>query len=108
AGQGKLASGRALICGCGALGSTISSILARAGIGLLRIVDRDFVEVTNLQRQMLFDESDAKSGIPKAIAASEKLARVNSEILIEPVVADLTSSNISSLAGDVDVILDGT
>lgn len=108
AGQGKLASGRALICGCGALGSTISSILARAGIGFLRIVDRDFVEVTNLQRQMLFDESDAKSGIPKAIAASEKLARVNSEIFIEPVVADLTSSNISSLAGDVDVILDGT
>lgn len=108
AGQRQLADGRALVCGCGALGSVIAATLVRAGVGFVRIVDRDFVELNNLQRQFLFDESDVASALPKAVAAAEKLRRVNSAIEIEPVVADVTHSNIAQLAGDVDVIVDGT
>ena len=79
-GQRKLADSRALICGCGALGSVIANTLARAGVGHLRIVDRDFLELSNLQRQVLFDEEDVASGIPKAIAAAAKLRKINSQI----------------------------
>jgi len=108
AGQEKLLRSRALLIGCGALGTVIADQLARAGIGFLRIVDRDVVELTNLQRQVLFDESDVGESLPKAIAAARKLARVNSSIAIEPHIADLDSRNIERFVGDIDVILDGT
>src|SRR5215467_14631375 len=87
-GQRRLLAGRALLCGCGALGSVIANTLARAGVGKLRIVDRDFLELNNLQRQVIYDESDVAANLPKAVAAAEKLRRINSEIEIEPIVAD--------------------
>jgi adenylyltransferase/sulfurtransferase len=108
AGQQKLARGRALVCGCGALGSVIANTLVRAGVGFVRIADRDFLELNNLQRQVLYDEQDVADGLPKAIAAANKLRRINSEIEIEPVVADVSFQNIADLARDVDVIVDGT
>jgi molybdopterin-synthase adenylyltransferase len=107
-GQWRLMMGRALVCGCGALGSMIAALLARAGVGKLRIVDRDFLELNNLQRQMLYDEADVAAGLPKAIAAAEHLRRINSAIEIEPVVADVTAANVLELCRDVDVVLDGT
>lgn len=107
-GQRQLSAGRALVCGCGALGSVIANTLVRAGVGLVRIVDRDFLELNNLQRQVLFDEHDVADGLPKAIAAANKLRRINSAVTVEPVVADVTHRNINELAGDVDVIVDGT
>jgi adenylyltransferase/sulfurtransferase len=108
AGQQRLAAGTALVCGCGALGSVVAETLVRAGVGRARIVDRDFLELNNLQRQVLFDEEDVADGLPKAIAAANKLRRINSEVAIEPVVADVTFRNIAELAGDADVIVDGT
>jgi adenylyltransferase/sulfurtransferase len=108
AGQQKLAAGRALVCGCGALGSVIASTLVRAGVGFVRIVDRDFVELNNLQRQFLYDEQDIAAALPKAIAAANKLRLVNSAVTVEPIVADVTHVNIDALAADVDVIVDGT
>ena len=87
-GQQQLAAGRALVCGCGALGSVIANTLVRAGVGMVRIVDRDFLELNNLQRQVLFDEQDVANGLPKAVAAARKLATVNSQVTIEPVVED--------------------
>ncbi len=107
-GQEKLAQSSALIVGCGALGSVVANTLARAGVGHLRIVDRDFLEQSNLQRQVLFDEADVENGLPKAIAAADKLRRINSEIKIDPIVADVDASNIESLVEGVDVILDGS
>jgi molybdopterin-synthase adenylyltransferase len=107
-GQRNLAAGRALVCGCGALGSVIASTLVRAGVGFVRIVDRDFVELNNLQRQFLYDEQDIAAALPKAIAAANKLRLVNSAVVIEPIVADVSYANIDSLAADVDVIVDGT
>ncbi len=107
-GQRRLASARALVCGCGALGSVVAETLVRAGVGFVRIVDRDFVELNNLQRQVLYDEQDVVGNLPKAIAAANKLRRINSEIEIEPIVADITHLNIAKLAGDIDVIVDGT
>lgn len=107
-GQARLRAGRALVVGCGALGSVIAESLVRAGVGLVRIVDRDFVEITNLQRQVLYDEQDVASQLPKAEAAARKLRIINSEVTIEPVVVDLTSDNIGMLASGVDVIVDGT
>jgi adenylyltransferase/sulfurtransferase len=107
-GQRRLLAGRALLCGCGALGSTIGNILARAGLGYLRIVDRDFLELSNLQRQMLFDENDLAAELPKAIAAANKLRAINSQITVEPHVADVTPANVEALCSGVDVILDGT
>jgi adenylyltransferase/sulfurtransferase len=107
-GQQNLAAGRVLVCGCGALGSVIAEVLVRAGVGFVRIVDRDFVELNNLQRQFLFDEADVAATMPKAVAAADKLRRINSDIEIDAVVADVTHSNIAKLAGDVDVIVDGT
>jgi len=108
AGQRSISASRALVCGCGALGSVVAETLVRAGVGFVRIVDRDFVELSNLQRQVLYDENDAADGVPKAIAACNKLRRINSEIVIEPVVADVSYRNVGELAGDVDVIVDGT
>lgn len=107
-GQRRMLESRALIVGCGALGSVIANTLARAGVGHLRIVDRDFLEKSNLQRQVLYDEMDVEKGLPKAVAAAEKLGRINSEIEIEAIVADVDASNIETLCRDVDVILDGT
>jgi len=107
-GQQKLMSGRVLVCGCGALGSVVADSLVRAGVGLVRIVDRDFVEIGNLHRQVLFDEHDAAAQLPKAVAAAERLAHVNSNVQIEPVVADLNATNIRTLADSMEVIVDGT
>lgn len=106
-GQRRIRAARVLVCGCGALGSAIADGLTRAGVGFLRIVDRDFVELSNLQRQVLFDEDDVAQSIPKSIAASRKLRRINSEVEIEPVVADIDPGNILSLVRDVDLIVDG-
>lgn len=108
AGQEAICQGRALVVGCGALGSVIANTLARAGVGRLRIVDRDFLELNNLQRQVLYDEADVASGLPKAIAAANKLRAINSRIEVEPIVADISATNIIELIQGVDVIVDGT
>ncbi|MDR0905705.1 MAG: ThiF family adenylyltransferase [Oscillospiraceae bacterium] len=107
-GQATLASSRVAIVGVGALGTVGAELLARSGVGFLRLIDRDYVELTNLQRQTLFDEADARENSPKAIAAAEKLRKINSEIVIEPVVADFNSSNAERLIRDVDIVLDGS
>jgi molybdopterin-synthase adenylyltransferase len=107
-GQRRLTTARVLIVGCGALGSAHAESLARAGVGQLRIVDRDFVEPSNLQRQTMFTESDAEKRLPKAIAAANHLRQVNSEIEIDPHVTDLNYSNIEQLIVACDVVIDGT
>jgi adenylyltransferase/sulfurtransferase len=107
-GQQQLLDARVAVAGCGALGSFQAGALARAGVGFVRIIDRDYVELSNLQRQWLFDESDAEQSLPKAVAAARKIASVNADIRVEPVVADLTPSNVEDLLGDVDLVLDGT
>ncbi len=107
-GQEKLSNSRVALVGCGALGASHAEILARAGVGFLRIVDRDFVEFTNLQRQTLYSESDAIERLPKAMAAKNRLTAINSEIEIDAPVADVNHSNIEDLVKDVDLILDGT
>lgn len=108
AGQQRLLDARIVIAGCGALGSFQAAALARAGCGWLRIVDRDYVELSNLQRQWLFDEADAGEALPKAIAASRKIVLINSGVHVEPVVADLTPANAGDLLAEADLILDGT
>ncbi len=107
-GQRELLTSRALVVGSGALGCVVADTLVRAGVGFVRLVDRDFVEVDNLHRQVLFDESDAEEQLPKAIAAAKRLENVNSSVTIEPVVADLNATNIRQFADDVEVIVDGT
>ena len=107
-GQRRLAKARVAIVGCGATGSHLVSLLARAGVGTLRIIDRDYVEASNLQRQMLFDEADAEASLPKAVAVAKKIAQFNSRIVVEPEAADLTSLNIERLLQGVELILDGT
>jgi len=107
-GQRKLAAAHVAIIGCGATGSALAGLLARAGVGTLRIIDRDYVEPSNLQRQSLFDESDAAESLPKAIAAARKIAAFNSQIVVEPKVEDLVPSNIEALLEGTDLILDGT
>ncbi|MCE5302748.1 MAG: ThiF family adenylyltransferase [Planctomycetaceae bacterium] len=107
-GQRRLGGAKALLCGCGALGSAIAHLLVRAGIGALRIVDRDFVEASNLPRQSLFDEDDARVGAPKAVAAAEHLRRINSDVRLDPIVADIEPSNIERFCDGVGLILDGT
>ena len=107
-GQRRLAASRVAIIGCGATGSVLASLLARAGVGTLRIIDRDYVEPSNLQRQSLFDEADAADSIPKAIAAAKKIPAFNSQIVVEPHVADLTPSTITALLENAQLILDGT
>jgi molybdopterin-synthase adenylyltransferase len=107
-GQRKLASSHAALVGCGATGSALASLLARAGLGRLRIIDRDYVEPSNLQRQSLFDEADAAESLPKAIAAARKIRAFNSQIVVEPEVADLTPENVEALLGGSELILDGT
>jgi len=107
-GQQSLARARVVLVGCGATGSVLASSLARAGIGSLRILDRDYVESSNLQRQSLFDENDARESVPKAIAAARQIARFNSQIFVDPQVADLTPQSVDSLLAGSDLILDGT
>ena len=107
-GQRKLTSSHVAIVGCGATGSALAGLLARAGVGTIRIIDRDYVEPSNLQRQWLFEESDAAEAIPKAIAAERHLARINSSVAVRGVVADLTPANAAALLGETDLIMDGT
>jgi molybdopterin/thiamine biosynthesis adenylyltransferase len=107
-GQEKLLNSRVVIVGAGALGTVLANHMVRAGVGFVRIIDRDFVEPSNLQRQMLYDENDAASHLPKAVAAAEKLTQINSDITIEPIIADVTPANAETLLSDCDLILDGT
>ncbi|MDZ4783740.1 MAG: ThiF family adenylyltransferase [Planctomycetia bacterium] len=108
AGQRRLLSSTVFLCGCGALGTVLANTLVRAGVGRLRIVDRDFVETTNLQRQVLFDEDDVAAQLPKSVAAAEKLRRINSTVEIEAIVADVDAGNVEGFAAGADVMLDGT
>lgn len=107
-GQEKLAKARLALIGCGATGSALAGLLARAGVAHMRVIDRDFVEPSNLQRQSLFDEQDAAESTPKAIAAARKIAAFNSRIVVEPKVEDLVPENIEALLEDSALILDGT
>ena len=107
-GQRRLGEARATLIGCGALGSVLAETLVRAGLGFLRICDRDFIERDNLQRQVLFDEDDVAASLPKAEAAARKLSRINSEVRIEAIVADATHANIESLCDGAEALLDGT
>jgi len=107
-GQERLRGCRVAIVGCGATGSTLVALLARAGVGFLRIIDRDFVEPSNLQRQNLFDEKDAAESIPKAVAAAAKIGSFNSEVKVESHVTDLQPENAEGMLGGVDLLLDGT
>jgi molybdopterin-synthase adenylyltransferase len=106
-GQKRICAAKVAVVGCGAIGGSTCTLLARAGVGSLRIIDRDYVEASNLQRQLLFDEEDARQSFPKAEAAARKLATINSEIHVEPHVKDLTPHTISLLDG-VDLVLDCT
>jgi len=108
AGQEKLAKSSVLLVGCGALGTVIANNLIRAGIGYMKVVDRDYVELDNLQRQMLFDEEDVEKGMPKAVAAVDKLHKINSSVKIEAEVKDVNQKNIEELIKDVDIVLDAT
>jgi molybdopterin/thiamine biosynthesis adenylyltransferase len=107
-GQAKLSASRIAIVGCGATGSVLASLLGRSGVGTIRIIDRDFVESSNLQRQSLFDENDAEQSMPKAVAAARKIAAFNSDVVVDPRVADLTPGNVEELLGSAQLILDGT
>jgi molybdopterin-synthase adenylyltransferase len=107
-GQRRLAAARVAIVGCGATGSAVASLLARSGAGTIRIIDRDYVEPSNLQRQTLFDENDARESLPKAVAAARRIAAFNSQIVVEPKVSDLTPESIEGLLEGVELILDGT
>ncbi len=108
AGQERISAATVAIVGCGALGTVEAEILARAGVGRLRLIDRDYVEWSNLQRQFLYSESDAADALPKAAAAVRRIAQINSSITVEPLVADLTASTAPELLEDVDLIVDGT
>jgi adenylyltransferase/sulfurtransferase len=107
-GQQKLLNSRVLLVGCGALGAAQAEMLARAGVGKLRIVDRDFVELTNLQRQTLFKESDAADRLPKAAAAKARIAEINSQIDVDAIIADVNNSNVEQLIDGCDLVIDGT
>ncbi|HEU5409931.1 MAG TPA: ThiF family adenylyltransferase [Candidatus Acidoferrales bacterium] len=108
AGQQRLLESRAVLVGCGALGTVCAGLLVRAGLGRLRIIDRDFVELSNLQRQSLFEESDARDALPKAVAAERRLRSINSDAKIEAVVSDLVAENAGELLSGFPLILDGT
>src|ERR1700681_1974122 len=108
AGQQRLLQSSAVMVGCGALGTALANLLVRAGVGKLRIVDRDFVEPSNLQRQTLFEESDAHEALPKAVAAERRLRAINSGIIVEGIVADVGAKNAEDLLRGFPLILDGT
>jgi molybdopterin/thiamine biosynthesis adenylyltransferase len=107
-GQRRLALSHVTLCGCGALGTVLANALVRAGVGHLRLIDRDFIETSNLQRQVLFDEHDVAENLPKAEAAARKLSAINSSVHVEPVVTDIDRTNIVELVKDADLVLDGT
>lgn len=107
-GQEMLSKSTVVIAGCGALGTSLANIMVRSGVGNVKIIDRDYIEYDNLPRQLLFDEEDIKKGLPKSVAAAEKLSLVNSAITVEPFVADIASSNVETLFDGADLILDGT
>lgn len=107
-GQQRIEAARVVIIGMGALGSVIAEQLARAGVGFIRIIDRDTVEWSNLQRQALYTEADAIAGLAKVQAAAARLLEINSEVIIEPIAADVTAENIGGFTADVDLIIDGT
>jgi adenylyltransferase/sulfurtransferase len=107
-GQERLRAARVLLVGCGALGSCLAEMMTRAGVGSLTIVDRDYVEPSNLQRQSLFEEEDAEQGLPKAAASEARLRRINSDVAVRGIVADLTAENAEELVRAADLVLDGT
>jgi adenylyltransferase/sulfurtransferase len=107
-GQRRLRAAKVLLVGCGALGSNIANTMTRAGVGRLTVVDRDFLELNNLQRQVMFDEEDVARSLPKAVAAAEKLRRINSQVEVVPLVADVNPGNIEQMVREADVVLDGT
>jgi adenylyltransferase/sulfurtransferase len=107
-GQRKLNAAKVLLVGCGALGTVLGNLLARAGVGHITIVDRDFIEITNLQRQVLFDHDDIEQNLPKSVAAQKKIARINPDITVEAIVQDVNHTNIEQLAAGKDLLLDGT
>jgi adenylyltransferase/sulfurtransferase len=107
-GQRRLARSRVALVGCGALGSAQAELLARAGVGFLRLIDRDYIELSNLQRQLLYDEKDAAASLPKALAAATRLKAINSSIEIESEISDLTPATVDDLLGDVQLVMDGT
>ncbi len=108
AGQERIRSAAVAIVGCGALGSLQAEALVRAGVGRVRVIDRDYVDFSNLQRQWLYSEDDARDETPKAIAAAKRLRSLNSEVEIEPFVSDVTPSNVEELIGDCALMVDGT
>lgn len=108
AGQQMLATKKVLIVGMGALGTVLANHLVRAGVGHVRFADRDYVEKSNLQRQMLFDEDDVEQALPKAVAAQKRLEKINSDVVVEGIVTDVTLHNIDALMEGVDLVLDGT
>lgn len=107
-GQARLLSAQVAVVGCGATGSSVVNLLARAGVGTIRVIDRDYVEPSNLQRQSLFDETDASESVPKALAAAKKISAVNSDISLDARVADITPANIAELLDGASLILDAT
>src|SRR5579872_3666513 len=107
-GQEKLLASSAVLIGCGALGTVLANLLVRSGVGRLRIVDRDFVEASNLQRQTLFEESDAQEALPKAVAAERRLRAINSGVAVEGIIADVSPKNAEELLRGFPIILDGT
>ena len=107
-GQQRLREAAVAIIGCGALGSTLANNLCRAGIGRLVIADRDYIEINNLQRQILFDEEDIARKLPKAVAAAQRLRRINSEVTVEALVEDINADGIEALVQDVELVLDAT
>jgi len=107
-GQAKIRAARVVVVGCGALGSSLAEMMARAGVAGLTVVDRDYVEESNLQRQSLFEEADAAAGMPKAVAAEAKLRRINSDVEVRGVVADLSTENADELLKGASLVLDGT
>jgi molybdopterin-synthase adenylyltransferase len=108
AGQARLRAARVAVIGCGALGSAAVDLLARGGVGALVVIDRDFVELSNLQRQVLFDEADAAAQVPKAVAAANAVRRINSQVMVEPHIADVTPANVEQLVAGAAVVIDGT
>ncbi len=108
AGQAKLSAARVAVIGCGALGSAAVDLLARAGVGEIVVADRDFVELSNLQRQVLFDEADAAAQVPKAVAAANAVRRINSQVKVHPLIADVTPANVEEIVAGAQVVIDGT
>src|SRR5580693_7192300 len=107
-GQQRLLASSAVLVGCGAIGAAAAALLVRAGVGRVRILDRDFVEPSNLQRQTLFDEDEARAALPKAVAAERKLRAINNSVAVEGLVSDVNPRNAADLLSGFDLILDGT